>query len=103
MSQLIFFDEHNNIKYLNYEKTCRLDTAHMIATRRLAYPNRCSHLVNEINMSSNSNNEVFNYMIDFLYLQYASRLKHPRVWIDKFLEFSHVIARSDLSQPRGNN
>ena len=55
MTQLNFFDDNNNIRYLKYgnighHHLCRLDTALMIVTRRLAYPNRCGDLVNEFNL-----------------------------------------------------
>jgi hypothetical protein len=110
MRQFDFLDVNSNVKDLMYGKKghtnlCRLDTALMIVLRRLAYPNRRGDLVDEFNMPSNSINDVFNSMIDFLFLKYALPLSDPAIWSDMFPDFCPRLARngSSLSKPSRYN
>ncbi len=87
MSKLNFYDENNMMMDLKFGKMghvnlCRLDTALMIVLRR---PDQ------EFNMPSNRINDVFNGMIDYLFIKYTLPLSDPAIWShwsDMFQEFA---------------
>jgi hypothetical protein len=64
---------------IGHVNLCRLDTALMIV---LCRPYQ------EFNMPSNRINDVFNGMIDYLFIKYTLFLSDPAIWSDMFQEFA---------------
>ena len=84
MSKLNFYDESNmkmDLKFgkIGHVNLCRLDTALMIV---LCRPYQ------EFNMPSNRINDVFNGMIEYLFIKYTLPLSDPAIWSDMFQEFA---------------